>query len=119
VFFSRLPLGARRPRLKHRNGTCLGEPRPIGAPYAKAATRPSRSRRQTFVAAGERKQLVYETAVTLINSRRVSKGLFDRAVRALGHEGITDVTCLMGFYTSVSMTLAFYAFASGAEGLAL
>jgi len=28
-----------------------------------------------------------------------SRGLFDRAVEALGHEGITDVICLMGFYT--------------------
>jgi 4-carboxymuconolactone decarboxylase len=66
----------------------------------------------------EREQVVYEMAVTLINSRWVSKGLFDRAVKALGHEGITDVTCLMGFYTSVSMTLAFYDVPAGAEGLA-
>jgi hypothetical protein len=27
---------------------------------------------------------------------------------ALGHVGISDVICLMGFYPSVSMTLAFY-----------
>ena len=51
-------------------------------------------------------------------SRWVSKGLFDRAVEALGHEGITDVICLIGFYTSVSMTLAFYDVPSGAEGMA-
>jgi 4-carboxymuconolactone decarboxylase len=38
-------------------------------------------------------------------------------VEALGHEGITDVICLMGFYTSVSMTLAFYDVPAGAEGL--
>ncbi|HML11601.1 MAG TPA: hypothetical protein VK432_12140 [Stellaceae bacterium] len=66
----------------------------------------------------EREQVVYEMAVTLINSRWVSKGLYDRAVKALGHEGITDVTCLMGFYSSVSMTLAFYDVPAGAEGLA-
>jgi len=30
------------------------------------------------------------------------------AVEALGHVGISDVICLMGFYTSVSMILAFY-----------
>ena len=53
----------------------------------------------------------------LANSRWVSKGLFDRAVEALGHEGITDVICLMGFYSSVSMTLAFYDVPAGAEGL--
>jgi len=53
----------------------------------------------------------------LSESRWVSKGLFDRAVAALGHEGITDVITLMGFYTSVSMTLAFYDVPAGAEGM--
>ena len=47
----------------------------------------------------------------------MSKGLFDRAVDALGHEGITDVICLMGHYTSVSMILAFYDVPAGAEGI--
>ena len=65
-----------------------------------------------------REQVVYEMATCLANSRWVSKGLFDRAVAALGHEGITDVICLIGFYTSVSMTLAFYDVPAGAEGLA-
>src|SRR6266436_1584113 len=63
-------------------------------------------------------QVIYEMATCLANSRWVSKGLFDRAVEALGHEGITDVICLMGFYTSVSMTLAFYDVPAGAEGMA-
>jgi 4-carboxymuconolactone decarboxylase len=65
-----------------------------------------------------REQVVYEMAVCLSNSRWVSKGLYDRAVAALGHEGITDAICLMGFYTSVSMTLAFYDVPAGAEGMA-
>jgi len=52
------------------------------------------------------------------NSRWVPKGLYDRAVEALGHAGITDVICLMGFYTSVSMTLAFYDVPAGATGMA-
>ena len=34
------------------------------------------------------------------------RGLHDRAVKALGHVGITDVVTLMGHYTSVAMTLA-------------
>ena len=55
--------------------------------------------------------------ICLSESRWVSKGLYDRAVKALGHVGITDVICLMGFYTSVSMTLAFYDVPAGAEGL--
>jgi 4-carboxymuconolactone decarboxylase len=66
----------------------------------------------------KREQVVYEMATCLSNSRWVSKGLFDRAIEALGHEGVTDVICLMGFYTSVSMTLAFYDVPAGAEGLA-
>lgn len=65
----------------------------------------------------KREQVIYEMATCLANSRWVSKGLYDRAVEALGHVGITDVICLMGFYTSVSMTLAFYDVPAGAEGL--
>ena len=65
----------------------------------------------------EREQVIYEMATCLANSRWVSKGLYDRAVKALGHEGITDAICLMGFYTSVSMTLAFYDVPAGAEGM--
>ena len=66
----------------------------------------------------KREQVIYEMATCLANSRWVAKGLYDRAVEALGHEGITDVITLMGFYTSVSMTLAFYDVPAGAEGMA-
>jgi 4-carboxymuconolactone decarboxylase len=52
----------------------------------------------------------------LANARWVPKGVYDRAVEALGHEGVSDVICLMGFYTSVSMTLAFYDVPAGAPG---
>src|SRR5262249_1376844 len=55
-----------------------------------------------------REQVVYEMAKCLTEGHWASKGLYDRALAALGHEGITDVICLIGFYTSVSMTLAFY-----------
>ena len=41
----------------------------------------------------KREQVVYEMAICLSNSRWVSKGLYDRAVEALGHVGITDVIC--------------------------
>src|SRR5579863_2818834 len=64
-----------------------------------------------------REQVVYEMAVCLSNARWVSKGLHDRAVAALGHVGVTDVICLMGHYTSVSMTLAFYDVPAGAQGI--
>jgi len=65
----------------------------------------------------KREQAVYEMATCLANSRWVSKGLYERAIEVLGHQGITDVICLMGFYTSVSMTLAFYDVPAGAEGM--
>ena len=68
--------------------------------------------------ADEREQIVYEMAICLSNARWVSKGLYDRAVTALGHVGITDVITLMGYYTSVSMTLAFYDVPAGAPGMA-
>jgi hypothetical protein len=34
---------------------------------------------------------------------------YDRAVEALGHDGITDLIVLMGYYTCVSLTMNFYA----------
>ena len=64
-----------------------------------------------------REQVVYEMAICLANSRWVPKGLYDRAVDTLGHAGVTDVICLMGFYTSVSMTLAFFDVSAGATGM--
>lgn len=65
----------------------------------------------------EREQVVYEMAVALADARWVPQGLYDRAVRALGHVGITDVITLMGHYTSVAMTLAFYDVPAGATGM--
>ena len=65
-----------------------------------------------------REEMVYEIAMALTNSRWGAKGLHDRAVAALGHVGITDIITLMGYYTSVSMTLAFYNVPAGAAGLA-
>ena len=54
----------------------------------------------------------------LSNARWVPRGLHDRAVKALGHVGVTDVITLMGHYTSVAMTLAFYDVPAGATGMA-
>lgn len=65
----------------------------------------------------KREQVVYEMATCLINSRWVSRGLYDRAVEALDHVGITDVITLMGHYTNASLTLAFYDVPAGATGI--
>ena len=66
----------------------------------------------------EREQIVYEMAMALASARWVPRGLYDRAVKALGHVGITDVITLMGHYSSVAMTLAFYDVPAGAGGMA-
>jgi 4-carboxymuconolactone decarboxylase len=68
--------------------------------------------------ADEREQVVYEMAVTLANGRWVPRGLYERAVKALDHVGITDVITLMGHYSSVAMTLAFYDVPAGTTGMA-
>ena len=65
----------------------------------------------------QREQVIYEMAIVLSNGRWVSRGLHERAVKTLGHVGITDVITLMGHYTSVAMTLAFYDVPDGATGM--
>ena len=65
-----------------------------------------------------REQVVYEVAMTLAQGRPISQGLHDRAVKALGHEGVTDMIVLMGYYTAVSLTMNFYAVPAGSPGLA-
>jgi 4-carboxymuconolactone decarboxylase len=65
-----------------------------------------------------REQVVYEMARTLAGGRLVSQGLYDRAVTTLGHERITDIIVLMGYYTAVSLTMNFYAVPAGTPGLA-
>ena len=52
-----------------------------------------------------------------VHNPKLAKGLYERAVDALGHVGVTDVITLMGFYTSVAMTLAFYDVPAGATGM--
>ena len=65
----------------------------------------------------QREQVVYEMAICLTSSRWASKGLYDRAVKTIGDVGITDVITLMGYYTCVAMTLAFYDVPAGAPGM--
>jgi 4-carboxymuconolactone decarboxylase len=68
--------------------------------------------------ADAREQVVYEVAMALANNRIVPNGLYDRAVSVLGHERITDVIVLMGYYTAVSLTMNFYAVPAGSLGMA-
>jgi 4-carboxymuconolactone decarboxylase len=68
--------------------------------------------------ADPREQAVYEVAMALAAGRIVPQGLYERAVRELGHERITDMLVLMGYYTAVSLTMNFYAVPAGTPGLA-
>jgi 4-carboxymuconolactone decarboxylase len=65
-----------------------------------------------------REQVVYEMALALAGGGLISQGLHDRAVKTLGHESVTDVIVLMGYYTCVSLTMNFYAVPAGSPGLA-
>ena len=65
-----------------------------------------------------REQVVYEVAMALADGRLVPQGLYDRAVSLLGHESVTDMIVLMGYYTAVSLTMNFYAVPAGTPGLA-
>jgi 4-carboxymuconolactone decarboxylase len=65
-----------------------------------------------------REQTVYEVALALATGRQVPQGLYDRAVKVLGHESVTDMIVLMGYYTAVSLTMNFYAVPAGTPGLA-
>lgn len=64
-----------------------------------------------------REQVVYEVATSLAENRIISQGLYDRAVERLGHPGVSDLITLMGYYTSVSLTMNFYAVPAGTPGL--
>ncbi|WP_433567162.1 hypothetical protein ACQP1O_19425 [Nocardia sp. CA-151230] len=64
-----------------------------------------------------RRQIVYELASTLVQPRVVPVGMYHRAVAAIGVAGIVDVTVLMGWFTSVSLTLAAFEVPSNATGL--
>ena len=55
-----------------------------------------------------RQQVVYELASALAAARVVPEGLFHRAQDLLGDKGIVDVTALMGWFTTVSLTLMAY-----------
>jgi 4-carboxymuconolactone decarboxylase len=55
-----------------------------------------------------RQQVVYELASALAAARVVRVGLFHEARDLLGDKGMVDVTALMGWFTTVSLTLMAY-----------
>lgn len=67
--------------------------------------------------ADPRQQIVYELAATLAAARVVPQHMFSRARDLLGEAGIVDVTALMGWFTTVSLTLMAFDVPSDAVGL--
>ncbi|MBV8483295.1 MAG: carboxymuconolactone decarboxylase [Verrucomicrobia bacterium] len=55
-----------------------------------------------------REQIIYEITSALVGSRVVPKGLYERAIKLLGHNGLTDLTVLLGYYSMVAFTLMAY-----------
>jgi hypothetical protein len=48
------------------------------------------------------------------------KGLYERVVKLLGNNGVTDLTVLIGYFSKMSLTLMFYdvpSFAGGFEAV--
>ena len=64
-----------------------------------------------------RQRTVYELAMTLAQPRVVPRGMYQRARALIGDAGIVDVTVLMGWFTSVSLTLMAFDVPSDAVGL--
>ena len=64
-----------------------------------------------------RHQVVYEITSALIAPRVVPAGIYRRAVNLLGDTGLTDLTVLIGYFTSISLTLMAYDVPASAIGL--
>lgn len=64
-----------------------------------------------------RQQVVYDLTLTLSAPRVVPEGLYRRAVDLLGDRGITDLTLLIGYFSTVSFTLMAYNVPADAVGL--
>lgn len=65
-----------------------------------------------------REGAVYDVARALAHGRLIPQDLYDRAVQILGHDSITDMIVLMGYYTCVSLTMNFYAVPASGGGTA-
>jgi 4-carboxymuconolactone decarboxylase len=64
----------------------------------------------------ERESVVYDVALALAGGRLIPQDLSDRALKALGHDGVTDMIVLIGYYTCVSLTMNFYAVPASGGG---
>ncbi|WP_339508505.1 MULTISPECIES: hypothetical protein [unclassified Pseudomonas] len=64
-----------------------------------------------------RQQVIYDMSSALLAPRIIPVGLYQRAVGALGHDGLTDLIAFIGYFTTVSLTLRAYDVPANAVGL--
>jgi len=55
--------------------------------------------------ATERERVIYEITLTAFDAEPASDKLFDRAVAALGRDGLADLIALIGYYTGVCLAM--------------
>lgn len=58
--------------------------------------------------ADEVEQVSHDLTVAFLRTREVSDELHERAMRLLGHQGVADITGLIGLYQMVAFALDFY-----------
>lgn len=61
--------------------------------------------RQVPATANTEQRLVYEVASTLHAEGRLPDSLYEAAIRAFGHQGLLDLICTCGYYTTIGMVL--------------
>lgn len=64
-----------------------------------------------------RQQVIYDITSALLAPRIIPVQLYERAVGALGHDGLTDLIAFIGYFTTVSLTLRAYDVPAVAIGL--
>ncbi len=57
------------------------------------------------VSGADDEQLAYEVCSALHATHGLSRALYDRAVEGFGERGLVEIIAVIGYYTSVSMTL--------------
>jgi 4-carboxymuconolactone decarboxylase len=56
-----------------------------------------------------RQELVYDLTRQLYDGGVLSDDMFARAIEVFGHDGLSDLIALLGYYTAVALTLNAYA----------
>lgn len=64
-----------------------------------------------------RQRVIYDLSRALLEPRIIPQHLYERAINLLGDIGMTDVIAIIGYFTTIAMTLCAYDVPAHAEGL--